>query len=94
MGVACSTYRENKNSCRIMVGKTKIKEYLEDPRVDGIRILKRCLKNRDKLGANVNAVMNFRVTNGAGNFLTSRGEGIRDINLWWKLCVSCSEDNI
>jgi hypothetical protein len=66
MGGACSTYRENKSSCRIVVGKTKIKEYLEDPVVDGIRILKSCLKNRDKLGANVNAVMNFRVTNGAG----------------------------
>ena len=47
MGRACGTHGEKENSCWIVVGKTKIKkEYLEDAGVDGIRILKRVLKNR------------------------------------------------
>ena len=51
------------------MGKTKKKECLENAVVDGIRILKRCLKNREKLRAIVKAVMNFRVSKSAGKFL-------------------------
>jgi len=40
LGGACSTYREKRGSCRVLVGKPEGKDHCEDPGMDGRIILK------------------------------------------------------
>jgi hypothetical protein len=74
MGWACGIYGERSSVCRFLEGKHDERDHLENPGVDGRRILRRifrkwdvCMdwnklvRDRDSWRAVVNAVMNLRV---------------------------------
>jgi hypothetical protein len=84
MGRACSTNGEKRNAYRILVGKPEGKRPLGRPRrrwVDNIKIDLREIgwdgtdwidlsQDRDKWRALVNTMMNLRVSQNAGKFLS------------------------
>jgi hypothetical protein len=77
--------REKKDIYRVLLGNLREAEHLGDIGVDGRIILRwifrerdvggmiwiELAKDKDRWRALVNAVMNFRVTENTGNFLTS-----------------------
>ena len=83
MDCVCSTYRERRGAYRILVGRPKGRNHLEDPGVDGRTIFKSILKkwdggmdwfdlaqDKDRWRALVSVVTNLWVPLNSRNFFT------------------------
>jgi hypothetical protein len=84
MGGTCSTYGGEERCVQALVGRPEERDHLGNPAIDGRIILNRSpgsgmesmdwidlAQERDRWRALLNAIMNLRVPQNVGNFLTS-----------------------